>query len=156
MFIILIHHIPESIEYFGSFQGRAFGPTGGGEGASRQPSDVPCRKFWIRHCDFPMYPYVWCLYSIPKVKPTILWWWWWRGSTSFATFSLYTSSLSLHWILYIPGEFWQWTPPLTNIGPLPPLWKPKVDYSSPLKAKLNGIDSPFEKYLDPPLFITET
>ena len=32
MFIILIHHIHESIEYFGSFQGRTFGPTGGLQG----------------------------------------------------------------------------------------------------------------------------
>jgi hypothetical protein len=48
------------------------GVGGGGGGASRQPSDVPFRKSWIRHCDFPMYPYVRCLCSIPKVKPTIL------------------------------------------------------------------------------------
>jgi hypothetical protein len=84
-----------------------------------------------------------------------LWRWWWRGSTSFAILYLYTSSLSLHWILYIPGEFWKWAPPLTNIGPPPPLWKPKVDSPPPLKAKLNGIELSFEKYLDPPILIAK-
>ena len=49
-------------------QGFALDPLGD----SRLPSDIPFRKSWIRHCDFPMYPYVRCFCSIPKVKPTIL------------------------------------------------------------------------------------
>jgi hypothetical protein len=128
-----------------SFKGRTFGPppelcpgpTGGLKAALRRPvfQCAPFRKSWIRHCDFPIYPYVRCLRSIPKVKPTILWWWW-GYSTSFAT----TSSLSLHRILYIPGGVWKWTPHLTNIGPLSPSLKTKSGLSSPLKGKLNAIE----------------
>jgi hypothetical protein len=116
-------------------------------GDSREPSDIPFRKSWIRHCDFLIYPYVGCLCSIPKVKPTILWWWvggW--GSTSFATFFLYTSSLSLHRILYIPGGFWKCTPPLTNIGPtLTPSLKTKSWLSSPFESQTKWHRTPLWK-----------
>jgi hypothetical protein len=124
MFIILIHLIHESIRQLPG--ANLWTPTRALHwthwGASRQPPDVPFSKSWIDHCDFPMYPYLRCLCSIPKVKPTILWWWWWwRGSTSFASFYLYTSSLSLHRISYILGGFWKWTPLWPILDPLPSL-----------------------------------
>jgi hypothetical protein len=111
MFIILIHLLHERIRQLqwgtvGPPPGLCHGTTGGFKAALRRPafSCAPFRKSWICHCDSPMYPYVRCLCSIPSETHHFVVVVEGGGcSTSFATFYLYTSSLSLYWILYIPG-----------------------------------------------------
>jgi hypothetical protein len=135
------------MKVFASFQGRTFGLSpglcpgpmrwgGGFKAAIRRPvQKILDPALWFPHVAIRKVP---LQYSQSKthhfVVMVVV------EGFHFICHILFVYVFALHRILYIPGGFWKWIPPLINVGPRPPLWKTKVDSPPPLKAKLNGIE----------------